>query len=200
MKRVIGITGGVGSGKSRVLDILKTKYQAEVIQADLVAAELEQPGRPGLKLLVEAFGSSILDRNGYLDRKAFAARIFADAKAVELVNAIIHPLTYQEMQRRIDASPSMIVAVEAALFDEKHAHMCDEMWFIDTDEEIRITRLMEGRGYTREKCLDIMAHQASRDFFLSLSDKVIDNNGTTEDVERQIASCLEELPRKKDKA
>ncbi len=189
-KRVIGITGGVGSGKSRILSVLKSEYAAEVIQADQVAAELEEPGQEGLALLVERFGTDILDWNGTLDRKAFADRVFADPAALADVNRIIHPLTIREMKRRIEASGATLVAVEAALFDEESKKLCDEMWLIDTDEETRIGRLMRDRGYSYEKCKSIMKNQPSKKQFLALSDQVIDNNGSVEDIRRQLCERL----------
>ncbi len=189
-KRVIGITGGVGSGKSRILAVLKTDYDAEVIQADQVAAELEEPGQEGYMLLVERFGAGILALDGTLDRKTFADRIFADPLALADVNRIIHPLTIREMKRRIGASGSCLVAVEAALFDEDSKELCDEMWLIDTDEDTRIGRLMRDRGYSYEKCKSIMKNQPSREQFLALSDQVIDNNGSIEDIRRQLRERL----------
>jgi dephospho-CoA kinase len=197
MKRVIGITGGVGSGKSRILSILREQYQAEIIQADLVAAELEQPGGIGLERLVEVFGDGILAEDGSLDRKAFADRIFGDAGALKQVNAIIHPLTYEEIRRRIAASTAPVVAVEAALFDAESKNFCPEMWFVDTSVENRILRLMENRGYSRDKCENIMKNQPSREAFLRFADRVIDNNGSFEDACSQIA-CLMEPERNTD--
>jgi dephospho-CoA kinase len=188
---VIGITGGVGSGKSRILSILQEQYHAEIIQADLVAAELEQPGGIGLERLVEVFGDGILAEDGSLDRKAFADRIFGDAGVLKQVNAIIHPLTYEEIRCRIAASTAPVVAVEAALFDAESKSFCPEMWFVDTSVENRILRLMENRGYSHEKCENIMRNQPSREAFLRFADVVIDNNGTFEEACVQIARRME---------
>ncbi len=189
---VIGITGGIGAGKSRILEILKEDYDARIIQADEVAKELEEPGRPGLTALVEAFGESILDSRGRLDKAAFACRIYKDRAALEMVNRIIHPMTWQAIKDRICQEQSAFTVVEAALFDEASREICEKLVFVDTSEENRIHRLMEGRGYSREKCLDIMKNQPGRDYFLKLSDAVLDNNGTVEDVRRQIAGMMEE--------
>lgn len=188
--RVIGITGGVGAGKSRILDILKEEFGAHVIQADVVAKELEEPGQPGYKQLLETFGKGILSEDGTIDRTAFAEMIFSDELAIRQVNAIIHPMVWQTVKEQIAKSHAALVAVEAALFDERSREACEELWFVDTSEENRIRRLFKNRGYSREKSLSIMGNQPSRENFLDLADQVIDNNGTPEEVRRQIRQIL----------
>lgn len=193
MELVLGITGGVGAGKSRILEILKQEYGARIIQADQVAAALEAPGEPGLLALTELFGTEILDRDGSLDRKAFARRIFTDEKALDMVNQVIHPMTWKKIQEMLEQEPCPVTAVEAALFNEESRSLCRHLVFIDTSEENRILRLMEGRGYSREKCLDIMKNQPGRAYFLQLSDYVIDNNGSLEAVRSQVRRMMEEV-------
>lgn len=188
--RVIGITGGVGAGKSRILDILRDEFGACVIQADVVAKELEEPGQPGYKRLVETFGKGILSEDGTIDRTAFAGLIFSDEEAIRQVNAIIHPMVWQTVKEQVAESYAALVAVEAALFDERSREVCEELWFVDTNEENRIRRLLKNRGYSREKSLSIMRNQPSRETFLNLTDEVIDNNGTLEDVRCQIRRIL----------
>lgn len=193
MELVLGITGGVGAGKSRILEILKQEYGARIIQADQVAAALEAPGEPGLLALTGLFGTEILDRDGSLDRKAFARRIFTDEKALDMVNQVIHPMTWKKIQEMLEQEPCPVTAVEAALFNEESRSLCRHLVFIDTSEENRILRLMEGRGYSREKCLDIMKNQPDRAYFLQLSDYVIDNNGSLEAVRSQVRRMMEEV-------
>lgn len=193
MELLLGITGGVGAGKSRILEILKQEYGARIIQADQVAAALEAPGEPGLLALTELFGTEILDRDGSLDRKAFARRIFTDEKALDMVNQVIHPMTWKKIQEMLEQEPCPVTAVEAALFNEESRSLCRHLVFIDTSEENRILRLMEGRGYSREKCLDIMKNQPDRAYFLQLSDYVIDNNGSLEAVRSQVRRMMEEV-------
>lgn len=190
MKRVIGITGGIGSGKSLVLSLLEERYQAEVIQADRVAAELEEPGEEGLRRLVGLFGEGILDGAGKLCRPAFAALIFKDPQALLAADAAIHPLVFAKMKEQIEESSAALVAVEAALFDEKSREICQELWFVDASEEKRISRLMESRGYSREKCMDIIRNQADRERFLSFADIVIDNNGTFDEMAEQVGRLI----------
>ena len=187
---VLGLTGGVGAGKSRILELFSHDYGAQVIQADLVARKLEDPGQPGLTGLVSLFGTGILQKDGTLDRKGFADRIFGNPEALNRVNALIHPLTRNELKRQIRESSAELIVVEAALFDERSREVCQYLLYVDTQDEIRIQRLMENRGYSREKCLDIMKNQADRNDFLKLADFVIDNSGSLEESRLQIRRIL----------
>ena len=187
---ILGLTGGVGAGKSRILELFSHDYGAQVIQADLVARKLEDPGQPGLTGLVSLFGTGILQKDGTLDRKGFADRIFGNPEALKRVNALIHPLTWNEIKRQIRESSAELIVVEAALFDERSRDVCQYLLYVDTQDEIRIQRLMENRGYSREKCLDIMKNQADRNDFLKLADFVIDNSGSLEESRLQIRRIL----------
>ena len=187
---VLGLTGGVGAGKSRILELFSHDYGAQVIQADLVARKLEDPGQPGLTGLVSLFGTGILQKDGTLDRKGFADRIFGNPEALKRVNALIHPLTWNEIKRQIRESSAELIVVEAALFDERSREVCQYLLYVDTQDEIRIQRLMENRGYSREKCLDIMKNQADRNDFLKLADFVIHNSGSLEESRLQIRRIL----------
>ena len=187
---VLGLTGGVGAGKSRILELFSHDYGAQVIQADLVARKLEDPGQPGLTGLVSLFGTGILQKDGTLDRKGFADRIFGNPEALKRVNALIHPLTWNEIKRQIRESSADLIVVEAALFDERSREVCQYLLYVDTQDEIRIQRLMENRGYSRGKCLDIMKNQADRSRFLELADFVIDNSGSLEESRLQIRRIL----------
>ena len=187
---VLGLTGGVGAGKSRILELFSHDYGAQVIQADLVARKLEDPGQPGLTGLVSLFGTGILQKDGTLDRKGFADRIFGNPEALKRVNALIHPLTWNEIKRQIRESSAELIVVEAALFDERSREVCQYLLYVDTQDEIRIQRLMENRGYSSEKCLDIMKNQADRNDFLKLADFVIDNSGSLEESRLQIRRIL----------
>ena len=187
---VLGLTGGVGAGKSRILELFSHDYGAQVIQADLVARKLEDPGQPGLTGLVSLFGTGILQKDGTLDRKGFADRIFGNPEALKRVNALIHPLTWNEIKRQIRERSAELIVVEAALFDERSREVCQYLLYVDTQDEIRIQRLMENRGYSREKCLDIMKNQADRNDFLKLADFVIDNSGSLEESRLQIRRIL----------
>ncbi len=190
--KVISITGGVGSGKSEVLRILKEEFSAQIILADQVAHQLMEPGKKGYKRVVEALGTAFLNADGSIDRKKLAEVIFQDKEAVQTMNSIIHPMVWKEIQYEIDHSDKQIVVVEAALFDEEHNAMFDEIWYVYTEQENRIGRLMASRGYTREKCLEIMSNQASEEEYRRIADRVLDNNKGVEEISTQIAAFLNE--------
>lgn len=188
--RVIGITGGVGSGKSRVLDILEQDYRAQVIQADLVAKELMEPGEAGYEKLVSLYGGQILKEDGTIDRPRMAGLMFGDTSMIETVNGIIHPLVWSSVRRLILEADSDLVVVEAALPDENHRDIYTELWYLYTSEETRMARLLQGRGYSREKTRSIMDSQLTEQQFRDMADAVIDNNGSMEETRRQIDLLL----------
>lgn len=191
MKRVIGITGGVGSGKSRCLDILKEEYGARIILADLVAHELMEPGREGYEEVVGCLGEGILNGDGTINRKIMAEVIFRDDRKRSQINGIIHPLVWKWMEEAVKRAPEKLVVVEAALMDKEHSDIYDEMWYVYTSKENRRKRLKESRGYSEEKTENIMASQPSEEEFKALCSRVIDNNGSIEETRRQIAGLLE---------
>ena len=191
--KVISVTGGVGSGKSEVLRILEREFGAEVIRADEVAHELMEPGTVCLERVVAAFGDSFLDGDGRIDRGRLAAILFSDPQATGRMNAIVHPLVWEEIGRRIAASDRARVVVEAALFDETHNAMFDEIWYVYASEETRVRRLMESRGYTEEKCRAIMASQATQEEYRRAATRVIDNNGTLAEVREELKRALKAL-------
>lgn len=190
--KVIGITGGVGSGKSEVLGILERDFGAELLIADEIAHQVMEPGMPAYRRIVEALGTDFLSADGSIDRKALAKRLFGDGEALGTVNSIVHPTVWQAIEESIRCSRKELVIVEAALFDEEHNGLFDQVWYIFTSEENRISRLMKSRGYSREKCLDIMRSQKSESEFRAMADRVIDNNKTVADVKRQIETILKE--------
>ncbi len=190
MKRIIGVTGGVGSGKSQVLAILSQDFKARVILADEVAHRLMEPGEAGYCQVVKALGSDFLMPDGQIDRKKLADLIFGDKKALEKMNQIIHPMTWAAVKKLAESAPEELVIVESALMGEEQREDYEEIWYVFVSREERIQRLMKSRGYSRQKCLDIMASQKKEEDFRAISDRVIDNNGSLVDTKRQIATIL----------
>ncbi|WP_313183429.1 dephospho-CoA kinase [Lacrimispora sp.] len=188
--RVIGLTGGVGAGKSLVLSILKEEYGAEVIKADEVAHELMEPGKEGYLAVKSAMGKDLLKPDGTIDRKALAARIFEDDSARKTVDGIIHPMVWKTIGDKISASQAGLIVVEFAIMNENMDDSWDEMWYVHASKENRIRRLAESRSYTREHSERIIASQASEAEFLNRCTRVIENNGSIEDVKQQLAELL----------
>ncbi len=181
-KKVLGITGGVGAGKSTVLDYLRKRYGACVIQADEVGRTLQTPGHDCYDRIVELFGKEIIDPQGNLRRDVLASKVFADPAALARLNGIIHPAVKASVMEQIEEadgrSEDSFVAVEAALLLEAgYDDICDEIWYVYASEETRIARLMSSRGYSREKALRIMGNQMSEAEFRGRCKFVIDNDG-----------------------
>ena len=200
--KVIGITGGAGSGKSALLRYIKENYPCRILMADDAGHEVSRRGGRAYPALVDLFMSSdtghpILSEDGEIDRQEMAARIYADPALREQVNAIVHPavkeyiLAQIERERareaRKDAQAVRYFLIEAALLIEcGYGAVVDEMWYIYCDPEIRKERLERTRGYSRERVRGIMAAQLTDDAFRAGSDVVIDNSGDIADAWRRI--------------
>ena len=192
----IGVTGGVGAGKSTILQILEEKYHAHLIIADDVARNLMTRGKASYKAIVKAFGEDILQEDGEIDRQKLSAIVFQDEEKLSLLNGIVHPLVRKAIireQKRVNKKdPERLVILEAALLIEAgYKEMLDELWAVTADPEIRIQRLMDSRGYSREKSESIIANQLTDEEFRRNCDFVIDNSGTLEDTETQIREHFE---------
>lgn len=193
---ILGITGGIGSGKSTVTDVLKNRYGFHILKTDDMAKELELPGHIVYERLKEEFGEGILtQKDGPIDKEAFAALIYSDDDALEKANGIIHPAVWAEVGRLTeDCKGNMLTgphaAVETALPNDYFENLCDEIWYIHVDREVRIKRLMEDRGYTYEKCVGIISNQMSEEAFRSMADEVIDNSLPVEETIKMIGEIL----------
>lgn len=184
------LIGGVGAGKSTVLDILKKDYGAGIIQADEVARELMQPGKIGHRQVVAAMGTTFLRPDGSIDRQKMAEEVFSNRDAIGMMNAIIHPLVWDRIRFMMDHSDRELTVVEAAIYDAPHRPWFDEVWYVYADISTRLHRLMESRGYSDEKCHEIMSNQRSDADFRRVADHVIDNSATLDDVRRQLEEIL----------
>lgn len=188
--KIIGITGGVGAGKSRVLEILKNEYGACIIKADEVAHKIMEPGNAAYEEIVKRFGEIFLNEDKTIDRAKMADIIFNDKDVLTQINEITHPLVWNAIKKEIDECSSSIAAVEAALLEKECDDIYDELWYVYTLRENRIQRLCESRGYSREKSESIMSNQPSDEIFRESCSRIIDNNGTEEELSRQIALIL----------
>ncbi len=194
--KIIGVTGGVGAGKSTVLNYLETRYGAKLVLADLVGHEVMEPGQEAYDQVIKAFGSEVVGEDKTIDRKVLGAIVFADEKKRLILNRIIHPAVRQEIIRRLKAAELEhlpYAVVEAALFlEENYDAFCDETWYIYTDEKIRRQRLKESRGYSDERVDQIFRSQKTHEKFQERCQFMIDNNGSEEDTFRQIDRRMNE--------
>ncbi len=195
---VIELTGGVGSGKSSVLEILREVFGAAVLQADRIGKELERPGQAGYERIVETFGREFLRADGELDTGKLSRLVFADPEALARINGIIHPLVWKRIHeaaaRFRENNPRggnrPLLVVETAIPDGEPENIYDEIWYVYADKETRIRRLTAERGYSAKKCLAVMENQLSEEEYGRLADRVIDNRGTREALRRQLAEYL----------
>ncbi|MBS6645161.1 MAG: dephospho-CoA kinase [Clostridiaceae bacterium] len=190
MKRVIGLTGGIGSGKSRILEILREEYGAEVIQADEVARQLEEPGQEGYCKIIEALGTDFLDEDKSINRGKLSHLIFKDKSALNTINSIIHPLVWKSIKEQVKSSEASLIVVEAALLAKNVDDIYDELWYVYTSRDNRIRRLAESRGYSAEKSLSIMDSQPHDTEFFACASQVIDNNKSLDEVRKQLKEIL----------
>lgn len=195
--KFIGITGGVGAGKSAILDFIREHYRAKVVLADDLAKELMEPGTACHKKLQEAFGGDgVFDEAGVMDREKMAALLFTKPKKRQEMNAIVHPAVKEEILRQVaeerEKGELSYFFLEAALLIEEHYDaICDELWYIYTSEEKRRQRLEQNRGYSPERIERMMASQLPEQVFFEHCAVVIDNNGTPEEAIRQVTEILD---------
>ncbi len=197
--KIIGITGGVGSGKSRVLSYIEDTYSCTICQADHVAWDLQKPGEKGYMQIVECFGEKVLDADGTLNRKALGAIVFSDQDELYKLNAIMHPVVKERIRERIAEEENVgteLFVLEAALLIEEHYdEICDELWYIYTDEKIRRERLKSSRGYSDEKIDAMMKTQLSEEMFRKKCKVVIDNSCDFAYTCSQIQNAIKKLER-----
>ena len=191
--KVIGITGGVGSGKSRVLEYLKDAYGAVICQMDETARALQKKGTRCFERIVETFGSGILDEQGDLNRAALGSIVFASEEKLAQLNGIVHPEVIRQVAQDIRSKAAQgrtLYVVEAALLPDVGKELCDELWYIYADENVRRERLKASRGYTDEKISQMIASQPREERFRSSCSVVIDNSGSFENTMKQIGDNL----------
>lgn len=194
---IIGITGGVGAGKSAVLSYIEENYNARVIYSDNVANDIKKKGYPAYDELLSLLGDGILDDAGEIDKKKMAAAIFGNEKLLSSVNNILHPAVNTFIINIIDNEREKkeldFVFVEAALLIENgYKNFVDELWYVYADEATRRKRLKESRHYSDDKIDKIFGSQLDDKTFRENADFVIDNSGTLEEATMQIDNKIGE--------
>lgn len=190
-KTILGITGGIGSGKSEVLRILADRPDTQLMEADRLAKELMLPGEPIYKEVVEAFGEEILEEDGSISKVRLGDIVFHDPEQLEKLNSIVHPGVKRYILEDIERCEKRFYIIEAALLiQDGYKEICDEIWYIHVPTEIRIERLLSSRGGTREKWEAVIRNQPEDEYFLTNADRVIENDGTPEVLKERVLEAL----------
>jgi dephospho-CoA kinase len=186
---LLGLTGGIGSGKSTVSALLADKG-AVIIDADAITRSLQQPGQPVFDSMVARFGPGIVNSDGTLDREGMAKIVFADEQARKDLEHIVHPAVGAEMLKRMqdEAETDHVVVYDVPLLVEaaRRAMTFAGVIVVDIDPEIAVQRVVEQRGMKEDDVRARVANQASRADRLAVADKVIDNSGSRDDLRRQV--------------
>ena len=191
---IIGVIGGVGAGKSSVLDVLTQEYQFTAYRTDDIAKSFYVHGHLVFEALKALLGADIERADGSVDLPAFAAKIYGagNAKTRAEVDHIVHPAVWKYVEERVRAArkSGADIVVETALPTAHFVELCDEVWFVYTEESVRIARLMETRGYSEEKARAMIHAQIPDDEYAAMADFVVDNSKTREETQAVIRSHL----------
>ncbi|MFP7478077.1 dephospho-CoA kinase [Terribacillus saccharophilus] len=189
---VIGLTGGIASGKSTVSSLFK-EYGIPVVDADIVAREVVEPGEPALASIVDAFGSEILLPDGSLDRQKLGGIIFRDLEKREILNGIVHPVVRERMtadRDRLKTEHPAVVLDIPLLFEGNQLHLVDKVVVVHVDPQIQLERLMQRNNLTEQEALDRINSQMSLADKATRADAVIDNNGSRDETKAQLEKLL----------
>lgn len=194
--RVIGLTGGIATGKSSVSNYLLS-LGIPVIDADLISREVVEPGQPGLLKLLQKFGPEILTQDGQLNRPALAQKLFHNEAVRQQVNQLLHPLIYDRMFERVAAFQSQGEALVfldiPLLFETQTKNLFDDIWLVYVPETIQLERLMKRDQLSQEAAVARIASQLSIEEKRLLADVIIDNSGTIEVTLAQVKSLLDSM-------
>ena len=192
---VIGITGGIGAGKSTVLNVLSALPGVRVEEADRVGHLVMEPGTEGFQKIREHFGAQVLDRDGRIDRRTLAEIVFSDRQELAWLNSVIHPAVKGWFRREIGLEQERgrlrLYIIEATHLIENHyGGLCEEFWYIDTKAELRRERLKASRGYSDEKIDSVFRSQLTDAVFRQHCQETVDNSGTPEETAARVRALL----------
>ncbi|MFF3275025.1 dephospho-CoA kinase [Streptomyces chrestomyceticus] len=190
----VGLTGGIGAGKSEVSRLLAS-YGAVIVDADKIAREVVEPGTPGLASVIAEFGEDVLSADGTLDRPKLGAIVFSDPQKLQALNAIVHPLVgARSAELEAAAGPDAVVVHDVPLLTENGlAPLYDLVVVVDATPDTQLDRLVRLRGMAESEAKARMEAQASREKRLAIADLVIDNDGPLEDLEPQVRQVWQNL-------
>lgn len=190
---LIGLTGGIGSGKSTVSKYL-SEHGCTIVDADQIARLVVEPGSEALEEIKKVFGAKFLTPDGRLDRKKLGRLVFANKKMLAKLEAILNSKINGEIWRQIQEADTDIVVLDAAtLIEAGYDENVERLWIVDADDEVRIERVMERDGMSREDVINRMNNQMSREKRLDRECTVIDNSGTVEETYENVRKELEKL-------
>ncbi len=193
---VIGITGGIGTGKSTVCSCLRDEYNAALSIADDVGRKVCEPSGSAMPDLKRLLGEDYFFPDGTMNRKKVSDKVFKEPEILKKMNEIIHPAVRYEIEKQIKteriAGRRLFVIESALLIEAGYRNICDEFWYVFSREDIRIKRLMQGRGMSEEKARQIMSAQQPESVFIEKCDRIIDNSGDFEDTRIQIKKALQD--------
>jgi dephospho-CoA kinase len=197
---VIGLTGGIGAGKSTVAGML-AELGAVVIDADKIGHEIYRPGTDGFHRVVEAFGADMVAADGTIDRRKLGARVFGDPAALARLNGLVHPLIGDEIRRRIQSALAegettrRPIVIEAAIMMEAGWRFFDRIWVVVVAREVAIARVTASRGLSRAEVEQRIDAQLSNEERRRIADVVIENDGTPAELRAKVEGAWRELQR-----
>lgn len=192
--KVIGVTGGIGSGKSAVVNYLQ-ELGAKTLDADITARQVVEPGSPALQEIIEEFGDNVVSTTGHLDRNKLGSIVFNNKEKLDILNGIMHKYIVELIIRTVElerkAGKAEVFVIEAAI-PLKHGFLdiSDEIWAVVCDDEIRINRIMQRNGISREKALSIINSQIPTKEYIALADIIIENNGSPEELKVSVVKAF----------
>lgn len=192
MAFVIGLTGGIASGKTTVANLFKQQFKIDIVDADIVAREVVEPGTPGLNAIVEHFGADIAHDDQTLDRAKLREKIFSNPEEKAWLNGLLHPMIREKMIEDLEQVTSdYALLVVPLLVENKLDSLCDRVLVVDVDPQTQISRTVKRDNVSEEQANAILASQASREQRLALADDVVKNNPDDPDLLLQITDLHE---------
>lgn len=195
MTMVIGLTGGIATGKTTVSNYLK-ELGYSIIDADVIARQVVEPGTKGLRMITDTFGEKVLTSDGQLDRHHLAQLVFTSSEQLQQLNRILQPIIRERIQELISTSKDSVVVIDVPLLYEQHYEdLCDVVMVVSVQPQQQLERLMNRNHLTMDEAKNRVASQIPLSSKERLADVVIDNNGSVEETRQQVKKWLNQVVR-----